>query len=72
VGASPRTNFDSIGDAMLTVFVLLIGDNWNYYMADYIRATSFTSCIYSIVWCAFGNIILLNLFLAMLLKNFDK
>ena len=31
-GTSPRENFDNIGWAFLTIFKLLIGDNWNIVM----------------------------------------
>lgn len=31
-GESPRANFDSLGWAFLTIFEILIGDNWNVVM----------------------------------------
>lgn len=65
-------NFDGIFQASVTVFGLLIGDNWNYVLYDCLRAVGWGSCIYFITFMMFGNIIMLNLFLAILLGNFDR
>jgi|LauGreDrversion4_2_1035121.scaffolds.fasta_scaffold25026_2 voltage-dependent calcium channel L type alpha-1D len=32
-GKSPRLNFDNLGNALLGVFVIVIGDDWNSQMA---------------------------------------
>ena len=59
-------------DAMVTVFGILIGENWNSTMYDHLRAGSKTVYVFFISLFIFGNLILLNLFLAILLKNFEE
>jgi voltage-dependent calcium channel L type alpha-1D len=71
-GESPRANFDSFANAMITVFILLVGDDWNSYMFDYTRTTSKASILYFTSLTVIGNLILLNLFLAILLKQFEQ
>lgn len=51
---------------------MLIGDNWNYIFYDTVRAVGWLSCLYFITFMMFGNIVMLNLFLAILLGNFDR
>ena len=71
-GWYPRSNFNTFMDAMVTVFGILIGENWNSTMYDYLRAGSKTVYVFFISLFIFGNLILLNLFLAILLKNFEE
>ena len=49
----------------------MIGDDWNFVLYNTIRACGWSSIIYFITLIMFGNIIMLNLFLAILLGNFD-
>ena len=71
-GEVARANFDTIYWAAITVFEVLIGDNWNEVMFDCIKASGKISTVYFISLILFGTIIMLNLFLAILLGNFDK
>jgi len=71
-GVSPRANFDTLKWAALTVFEVMIGENWNESMYDHMRSAGETSCVYFIGLVILGNIIMLNLFLAILLGNFDR
>ena len=71
-GTPPRANFDNIFSALLTVFEVIIGENWNSVMYDHIRAVGMMSALYFIILVITGNIIMLNLFLAILLGNFDR
>ena len=71
-GESPRANFDRLGWAALTVYEIMIGENWNGVMYDTMRSVGVASCVYFIALVIFGNIIMLNLFLAILLGNFDR
>ena len=71
-GESNRENFDNIGWAFLTIFKILIGDNWNSIMYDWMRAVGTISAFYFISLYVWGSIIMLNLFLAVLLGNFDS
>ena len=68
----PRANFDTLKDALLTTFACFIGDNWTYVMYDAIRSSGSIYAIFYVVVISFGNIVMLNLFLAILLGNFDK
>ena len=72
LGESLRTNFDSWVNAMITVFILIVGDDWNSYMFDYVRATNKNSILYFMSLVTLGNLILLNLFLAIILKQFEQ
>jgi len=58
--------------AALTVFEVMIGENWNAVMYDHMRSVGDTACVYFIALVILGNIIMLNLFLAILLGNFDR
>ena len=67
----PRTNFNSFINGFTTVFIVLIGENWNSVMYDHIRTLGWTSKLFFFTLFVQGNLILLNLFLAILLKNFE-
>lgn len=71
----PRHNFDDILQAVLTVFQILTGEDWNEVMYDGILAYGgvdgfgVLSCIYFVVLFICGNYILLNVFLAIAVDN---
>ena len=67
----PRSNFDSLPWAMTTVFQILTGENWNSIMYDGRRATSAWAILYFFTLVIFGVFIVMNLFLAILLGNFE-
>lgn len=67
----PRANFDSMLWASVTIFQVLVGDGWNQVMYDCYRAVGWASVFYFITLVIMGNIIMLNLFLAILLGNFN-
>lgn len=71
-GRSPRGNFDTLLNAIISIFIILVGDNWNIFMYDGIRSVGWLSTLYYISLVVFGNIVMLNLFLAILLGNFDE
>ena len=51
----------------------MIGENWNGVMYDHMRSVGgLTGTFYFIMLVIMGNIIMLNLFLAILLGNFDR
>jgi hypothetical protein len=58
--------------AFITVFQILAGENWPAVMYDGVRATGWLGILYFIAWVVLGQFILLNLFLAVLMDNFDK
>jgi len=71
-GVAPRANFDEVHWAIITIFQVLLGEGWNEIMYSVIRSNSGFSASYFIVLVLTGNIIMLNLFLAILLGNFEK
>ena len=71
-GESPRENFDSLRNSILTIFEVLIGADWSLILFNCVRVLGNKSAIYFIVLVIMGTIILMNLFLAIMLGNFDK
>jgi hypothetical protein len=57
---------------MQAVFVIIVGDDWNSIMYDYVRATNYATIFFFIFLTIFGNIVLMTLFLAILLREFDN
>ena len=72
-GFSPRQNFDSFPEAFVSVFVCLIGEDWQLVMHDFMRSTQsrLAPSLFFISLMVLGNLFLMNLFLAILLKNFE-
>lgn len=75
----PRQNFNNIFNAMLSVFIVIVGEDWNVYMYLYVRALGHGSetwrniaILYFILLFLIGNTILLALFTALLLKNQEE
>ena len=54
-----------------SIFAIAIGDDWNYLMAMSFRAEGVIAIIFYPFVYVFMNLILLNLFLAILLSNFE-
>ena len=71
-GTSPRINFDDFFHAFLAIFIVLVGDDWQFIYFDAIRAVGYGSTIYFVSLIILGNFIVLNLFLAILLDNFES
>ncbi len=73
-GSSYRVTFDTFFPAVMTIFTVLIGDDWNILMYRYIRNTDtpIIATLYFVSLIIVGNLILLNLFIAILLKNFEE
>ena len=53
---------------MITIFVLMTAENWNSILYQFILKDGWGSAIYFVSLIVFGNIMLLNLFLAVLLN----
>ena len=70
---SPRLNFDNFKNGFVTVFVCLIGEDWQLIMHQYVRShkSRLMPYVYFISIMVIGNLFLMNLFLAILLKNFE-
>ena len=71
-GSSTRYNFDTFFHGFTTIFVTLTGDSWNYIMYEYVRFDHVQGVLYFISLVIFGRFLLLNLFLAILLNNYDS
>uniref|UniRef100_UPI0037E8EDFB calcium channel, voltage-dependent, P/Q type, alpha 1A subunit, b isoform X2 n=1 Tax=Semicossyphus pulcher TaxID=241346 RepID=UPI0037E8EDFB len=72
---TPPTNFDTFAAAIMTVFQILTGEDWNMVMYDGIKSQGGVNdkgmifCIFFIVLTLFGNYTLLNVFLAIAVDN---
>ncbi|KAL1774994.1 voltage-dependent L-type calcium channel subunit alpha-1S isoform X1 [Sigmodon hispidus] len=70
-----RSNFDNFPQALISVFQVLTGEDWNSVMYNGIMAYGGPSypgvlvCIYFIILFVCGNYILLNVFLAIAVDN---
>ena len=72
VGTSNRLNFDSFADAMVTVFVIITSDGWNFLMYDHVRTSSgLTAIVFFFSIQLFGNFMLVKLFIGMVINNFS-
>jgi hypothetical protein len=72
-GTYPDYNFNNFWRAFLSVFVILTGDGWStIYLHYYLSAGPVLSTIFFIAMIIFGNYILINVFVAILVKNFDE
>ena len=71
-GEVPRHNFDTLLWALVTVFQVLTGEDWNEVMYDGMAATSNASAFYFVCLLVIGNFLVLNLFIAILLTNFGQ
>lgn len=65
-----RSNFDDTLAAFTTIFQCLTEESWNFVMYDGIRAAGWSAAAYFVIVMVICNIIILNLFLAILLGNF--
>ncbi|KAF7652808.1 hypothetical protein LDENG_00091470 [Lucifuga dentata] len=72
---TPSTNFDTFAAAIMTVFQILTGEDWNMVMYDGIESQGGVNdkgmvfSIFFIVLTLFGNYTLLNVFLAIAVDN---
>jgi len=77
-GKSPRWNFDTPANSLTTIFIVTVGDDWNFIMYDHFRAlmdkskngaTASLTIIFFVVLYIMMNLMMLNLLLAILLKS---
>lgn len=67
----PRANFDDFDHAFLTSFQLLTMENWFQVLHSGMRTDlGYWAALYFMVFIFFGNFVLLNLFLAIMLNSF--
>jgi hypothetical protein len=78
---SPRENFDNIGNAFTTMFILVVGEMWPTIMYNYTRVydadgvgnlnSGLVNCYFVMVIIS-GNLIMMSLFTSILLDNFEQ
>ena len=68
-GGKPRSNYDSLGHALITTFQILTGEDWNIIMYYGMRSIGDASAVYFVLYYTLGNYLMLNLFIAVLLNN---
>ncbi|XDV51463.1 hypothetical protein PO909_020336, partial [Leuciscus waleckii] len=74
VQGTPPTNFDTFPAAIMTVFQILTGEDWNVVMYDGIESQGGVDkgmifSVFFIILTLFGNYTLLNVFLAIAVDN---
>jgi len=69
-GNESRYTFRTTGYSLITIYIILTGENWNEIMIQVINLhkSYFSVSLFFIFMMIFGNLMLLNLFLAILLK----
>jgi len=84
-GIPPRENFNTPLMAFISIFIVFIGDDWNAIMYNHYRAflfddeqhltsskvAAYGAITFFVVLFIVGNLVLMNLFLAILLSNFE-
>jgi len=72
-GTYPNANFNTFLEAFLSVFQVLANDGWSKIYFNHYRATNaVTACFYFLTFLVVGQYILLKLFLAILIENFEE
>lgn len=66
-----RSSFDSLWKSSYTVFEILTGSNWHVMMFEGMLARGKLASLYFAAWIVIGNFVLLTLFLAILITNFQ-
>lgn len=81
--ANPRVgSFDRFGDAMLLLYVMSTGDEWEVHMYRMMDATEpgrsnvrndySSASLYSIMWMFVGSFFAMNLFVGVIVDNFNR
>ena len=72
-GEYPDSNFNTFLDAFASVFIVLANDGWTVIFFSHYRACgSLSSTLFFLTLLILGQFVILNLFLAILLQNFDE
>jgi voltage-dependent calcium channel L type alpha-1D len=72
-GSPPKYNFDRFMNSFTTVFIVLTNDGISTIFYDYYRSVGpIAAILFFISLVIIGQKILLNLFIAILLENFDE
>ncbi len=68
----PRANFDDLVSAMVAVFQILTGENWNGVMYDAWNCCGWSSVLYFVALVIIGSFIVFNLLIAIMLQSFGS
>ncbi|XP_045478266.1 voltage-dependent T-type calcium channel subunit alpha-1G isoform X2 [Harmonia axyridis] len=66
-----RKNFDSLLWALVTVFQILTQEDWNLVLSNGMAKTSHWAALYFVALMTFGNYVLFNLLVAILVEGFS-
>jgi len=68
-----RSNFDTFIESFFSVFIVLVGDGWtDIYFDHYRNVDVFSSSIFFMSLIILGQFILMNLFISVLIENFEQ
>ena len=68
-----RSTFNTFIDSFFSVFIVLVGDGWtNIYFDHYRHIDIFTSSLFFMSLIILGQFILMNLFISVLIENFEQ
>nr|XP_022916967.1 voltage-dependent T-type calcium channel subunit alpha-1G-like isoform X2 [Onthophagus taurus] len=67
-----RKNFDSLLWAIVTVFQILTQEDWNMVLSNGMAKTSHWAALYFVALMTFGNYVLFNLLVAILVEGFSS
>ena len=72
----PRQNFNNIGEAASSVYILIMGEDWNLFMNMLVRIYDKTSRwvpqLYCVIGIIIGNLTILALFTGILCQTFSE
>jgi hypothetical protein len=72
-GKYPDSTFNTFLESFLSVFIVLANDGWTEIYFNHYRSTDpVASTLYFITLLVIGQFILLNLFIAILIENFEQ
>jgi hypothetical protein len=70
-GSRSRYQFDNVTNAAMLIFIILSSENWNQIMRIVVNSHGYFGVGFCVSAMVIGNFMLLNLFLAILLKYID-
>merc|ERR1719295_2221647 len=71
-GLCDRKNFDSLLWAIVTVFQILTQEDWNIVLFAGMERTTHWAALYFVALMTFGNYVLFNLLVAILVEGFSN
>ena len=69
---TPRANFNNFFNGFILIFTVLTGESWDMNMIIFARTYGYSAIFFFVSFVIIGVMIFLNLFLAILLDNFEE